>query len=141
MIGNSPLSIEENSEVTVGCETYEGSEWLRKLITLTNVDRSLVMFFDMTTYERIRESTSGILSYNVQSEHIKTVRMLKYRNVIIKVFSRSVVGWAGYPSRRDGGHSSDDKQFLLLHLKASSILILVEAGTRCCRPKGWPYSG
>ena len=42
MIGDSPLTVDENVDVSVLCVTYEGTEGLWELLTKTNVDHSLV---------------------------------------------------------------------------------------------------
>jgi hypothetical protein len=82
MIGDSPVLADERGEVTVRRETNEGTKELLELLTKTKVDRSLVMSYDMMSYERMLESTSGHLSDNDSSGHIKTIRGPKYRDVI-----------------------------------------------------------
>lgn len=39
---DSSFSVEENSDFTVRCVKYDGTEGLWELLTMTNVDRSLV---------------------------------------------------------------------------------------------------
>ena len=42
MIGDTPLTVYENSKVTVGGVTYEGTEGLWELLTETNVDNHMI---------------------------------------------------------------------------------------------------
>jgi hypothetical protein len=87
MIGDTPLSVEENGDVTVLGVTYEGTEGLSDLLTKTNIDRSLFTTNDMRSYKYILEPTNGHLSYNDSSGHIKTPRGPNYRDVISKMFT------------------------------------------------------
>lgn len=64
MIGDSPLSVDENGDVTVRGETYEGTEGLWELLTKTKVNRSLFTPHEMRSYKLILESTSGHLNDN-----------------------------------------------------------------------------
>jgi hypothetical protein len=70
-IGDSTISVEANRDVTIRCETYEGTEGLWKLLTKTRVDRSLITPYDMTSYKRVHESTSEHLNDN---DHWKTLK-------------------------------------------------------------------
>lgn len=51
MIGDSPLSVDEHSDVTIRGLTYEGTEGLWEILTKTNVDCSLVTPYDMRSYK------------------------------------------------------------------------------------------
>jgi hypothetical protein len=53
VIGDSPLSVDENGDVTVLGVTYDGTEGLWELLTRVNVDRSLVTPHDMRSYKHI----------------------------------------------------------------------------------------
>jgi len=86
MIGDSPLTVDENGYVSVLGVLYEGTVGLWELLTKMNVDQSLVKPYDMRSYKRILESTNGHLSDNDASGHIKTLRGPKYRDVISKLF-------------------------------------------------------
>ena len=86
MIGDSPLTVDENGDVSLLGVTYEGTEGLWELLTKTNVDQSLVTPYDMRSYKRILESTNGHLSDNYASRHIKTIRGTKHRDVISELF-------------------------------------------------------
>jgi hypothetical protein len=86
MIGDLPLTVDENGDVPVLGVTYEGTEGLWELLTKTNVDQSLVTPYDMRLCKRILESTNGHLSDNDASGHIKILRGPKYRDVISKLF-------------------------------------------------------
>jgi hypothetical protein len=86
IIGDSPLSVDEDGDVTVLGVTYEGMEGPWELLTKTNIDRSLVTPKDRRSYKHIVESTNGHLIDNDSSGHIKTFRGPKYRDVISKLF-------------------------------------------------------
>jgi hypothetical protein len=60
MIGDSPLKVDENGDVSVLGVTYEGTEGLWELLTETNVNQSLFTPYDMRSYKSILESTKGI---------------------------------------------------------------------------------
>jgi hypothetical protein len=85
-IGDSRVTMDEAGDVTVLGVTYEGTTGLWKLLANTDVDRSLVTLGDMVSYKRILESTSGNLSDNDPSGHIKPTRGPTYRAVISKLF-------------------------------------------------------
>ena len=97
MIRDSPISVDENSDVTVRGLTYKGTKELWEILTKKNVDRSLITVYDMRSYKRILESTSGNLSDNDSSGYIKTIRAPKYTDVISKPFptisKRDSCGW------------------------------------------------
>jgi hypothetical protein len=86
VIGDSRTSFDEAGDVIVRGVTYDGTTGLWEMLTKTDVDRTLVTPEDMTSYKLILESTSGHLSDNDPSGHIKTVRAPKYRNVISTLF-------------------------------------------------------
>jgi hypothetical protein len=46
MIGDSPLSVGENGNVTITGVSYEGTEGFWELLTKTNIDRSLITPYD-----------------------------------------------------------------------------------------------
>jgi hypothetical protein len=53
MIGDSPLTVDENGDVYILCVTYDGTEGLWELLTKMNFDQSLVTPYDMRSYKRI----------------------------------------------------------------------------------------
>jgi len=78
MVGNSPLSVDENNNVTERGVNEDSTEGLWEFLTKTNVDRSLAMPYDMPSNKRILESTNGHLTDNDRSGHINTFRGPKY---------------------------------------------------------------
>jgi hypothetical protein len=84
MVVESPLSVEENSDVNVRGVTYEGSDGLWEFLTKTNIDRSLVTPHDIRSYKRVLHSMSGHLSEIKRSGLTKTIRYSMYRDVIQK---------------------------------------------------------
>jgi hypothetical protein len=99
MTGDSPVTMGENGDVTVRGVTYEGTEGLWELPIKTKVDRSLVMRY-MMSYKRILDSTSGHLSDNDPSGHIKTVRVPKYRDITSKLFPTEIRSWSRVSRQR-----------------------------------------
>ena len=72
MIGDTQLTLDENSNVNVRDSSYEGTDVLWELLTKFNCDRSLVTPHDLRSYTRILESTSVQLNNNDRSEYIQT---------------------------------------------------------------------
>ena len=97
-----------------------------ELLTKTNVNRSLVTPDDMRTYKSILELTSGHLSGNDPSGHIKTTRGPKYRDVISELFPTE-------SRRRRGSHRQQwtpYRQWTDYITSLATILILVAAKSR-----------
>ena len=82
MVGESPMTVEENFDVNVRGVTYEGSNGLWEFLTKTNIDRSLVTPHDVRSYKRVLHSMSEHLSEIKRVGLIKTIRCSMYRDVI-----------------------------------------------------------
>ena len=81
MVGDSPLSAEENSDVNVRGVTYEGSDGLLEILTETNIDWPLVTPYDMRSYKSLLNSLSGHLRENLTGR-IKTIQVSMHRDII-----------------------------------------------------------
>ena len=82
IVGESPMTVEVNSDVNVRGVTYEGSNGLWEFLTKTNIDRSLVTPHDVRSYKRVLHSMSEHLSEIKRVGLIKTIRCSMYRDVI-----------------------------------------------------------
>jgi hypothetical protein len=87
MIGDFPLSVDENRDVTVLGFTYEGTEGL---LIRVNLNRSLVTPNDMPSYKRILESTNRRLSDNDPSGHTQIIGVPKYSDIKIVPYREHV---------------------------------------------------
>ena len=85
-IGNSVVTIDQDSNVIIHGVPYRGTKGLFELLTRKRVDRSLVTDRDMNSYRGILKETYGHLEDNDPSGGIKTTRGAKYKDIISKLF-------------------------------------------------------
>ena len=88
MIGDLPISVDDESNVVIRGETFRGTKGLWELLTKKRVNESLITKADLNTYKRILILTNGHLENNEPSSNIKTTRGAKYNEVISKLFPR-----------------------------------------------------
>jgi hypothetical protein len=55
MIGDSPVTVDEDGDVTVSGVTYEGTDGLWELLTKNKVEQLPIMQVHMNAYKRILE--------------------------------------------------------------------------------------
>ena len=96
MIGNSPVTVDENGNINIHGETYRGTLGLWELLTKKNVNQSLVTKKDLGTYKKILELTNEHLENNESFNKIKTTRGTKYKTVISKLFASRPIRWTSY---------------------------------------------
>ena len=85
-IGNSLVTIDQDSNVNIQGVPYRGTKGLFELLTRKKVDMSVVTPRDMKSYRAILEATHGHREDNDPSGGIKTTRGAKYKDVISKLF-------------------------------------------------------
>jgi hypothetical protein len=88
MLGNSPVSVDAQSNVIVHDKLYRGTAGLWELLTRKKVNQSLITTDDLRTYKKLLEMTSAHLENNEPRGNIKTTRGTKFK-VIAKLFSQT----------------------------------------------------
>ena len=99
MIGNSPLTVDEESNVIIHGETFKGTAGLWELLTRKNVNKSLTTEKDLSMYKRILQLTNAHLENNQSFNKIKTTRGSKFKAVISQLFppkKRGLPRWTSY---------------------------------------------
>ena len=96
MIGNSPVTVDEQGDIIIHGERYKGTAGLWELLTKKNINQSLVTKRDLGTYKNILELTNAHLENNESFNRIKTTRGTKYKTIISKLFASKPVRWTEY---------------------------------------------
>ena len=99
MIRNSPLTVDENSNIIIHGETFKGTAGLWELLTRKNVDKSLTTKQDLNTYKLILQLTNAHLEDNQSFNKVKTTRGSKFTTVISQLFppkKRGLPRWTSY---------------------------------------------
>jgi hypothetical protein len=89
MIGNAPLSVDNDSNITIYGKQYNGTKGLWELLTRKNVDKSVVTAHDMKTYKGILQLTNAHLEEFEPSGNIQISKGSKFKDVISKLFPQS----------------------------------------------------
>lgn len=89
MIGDSPVAVDDRSDITVQGKRYKGTPGLWEVLTRKNVKHSITTTHDLKTYKRILELSSGHLENHDPSGNIKTTRGTKFKEVVSKLFPHS----------------------------------------------------
>ena len=87
MIGNSPVTVDEDGEINIHGERYKGTAELWELPSLKNIDQSLMTKKDLGTYKKILELPNAHLENNESFNKIKSTRGTKYKKIISKLFA------------------------------------------------------
>jgi len=86
MIGDSPVLIDSNSNLTIKGIKFEGTDGLWQLLTLKNVDPNSVDQHDLQTYKSILELTNGHLDKYTAGNAHNVTGGVKYKKVIARLF-------------------------------------------------------
>jgi hypothetical protein len=89
MIGNSPLSVDNDSNTTIYGRHYNGTKGLWEILTRKNVYKSVVTAHYMKTYKSILQLTNVHLEEFEPSGNIQITKGSKFREVIAKLFPQT----------------------------------------------------
>ena len=89
MIGNSAVSVDETSDVTINRKRFRGTEGLWELLTIKNVDRDVITTSELKRYHHIVEMTNAHLVEYEPGGDIQISRVSKFTKVISKLFPQN----------------------------------------------------
>jgi len=89
MIGNSAVTVDDTSDITVNDKRFRGTKGLWELLTRKKVDTKLISTNDLKRYKNILEMTSAHLVGYEPGGDIQISRGPKSVNVISKLFPQS----------------------------------------------------
>jgi hypothetical protein len=89
MIGNAPLSVDNESNFTIYGKQYTGTKVLWELLTRKNVNKNIVTTRDMKTDKGILQLTNAHLEGYEPSGNIQISKGSKFKDVISKLFPQS----------------------------------------------------
>lgn len=99
MIGDSPLTVDENGDIIIHGETFKGTVGLWELLTRKDVNTKLTTKKDLSTYKKILQLTNAHLEDNKLHNKIKTTRGSKFKTIISQLFPQKKLGlprWTSY---------------------------------------------
>ena len=99
-IGNSNVTVDNMSNITLKGKQFKGTEDLWKLLTRKNIDYDSIDKNELQKYKTILEMTNAHLEGYKAGSNIQTSRGIKFRNVIAKLFPEAKVAtrqkWVTY---------------------------------------------
>ena len=100
MIGNSPVEVDNNSNVHIKQREFKGTQGLWELLTRKRVDKKVVTDNDLEQYKTILELTNAHLQQYRPDADINVTRGLKFKEVISQLFPASRQSEAGVLASR-----------------------------------------
>jgi hypothetical protein len=99
-IGNSNVTVDNMSNITIRVKQSKGKEHLWNLLTRKNIDYDSINKNEIQKYKIILEMTNAHLEGYKAGSNIQTSRGIKFRNGIAKTFPEAKVAtrqkWATY---------------------------------------------
>jgi hypothetical protein len=89
IIGNSVVSMDESSDITINGKRFRGTKGLWELLTRKNVNTDVITTRDMKRYKHILEMTNVHLVEYEPGGDIQISRGSKFAKVIPKLFLQS----------------------------------------------------
>ena len=104
MIGDSQLTVDEDSDITIKGKDFRGTQGLWELMTRRNVQWDIITTDDLKAYKKILLLTNGHLTGYEPDGNIHISFGKKFRDVIAKLFSPQTRQRRGIESalRRNG---------------------------------------
>jgi len=88
MIGDSPVFLDPDDNVTIKGTVFRGTEGLWVLLTRKNVNTQLIGKEDLMTYKKILILTNAHLTRYQIGDNINITRGKKFREVIAPLFAK-----------------------------------------------------
>jgi hypothetical protein len=101
MIGDSPVDVDENSDVHIKKQVFPTTKGLWELLTRKRVNKKLITAKDLKQYKKILELTNAHLEGYDRDANINVTTGLKFKEVISKLF----------PSARQKGAELASRQY------------------------------
>jgi hypothetical protein len=89
MIGDSAVTVDSRSDITIHNKTFRGTKGLWELLTCKKMDEALVSTTDLKRYKNILEMTNAHLEGYEPGGDIQISRGQKFVNVISKLFPQT----------------------------------------------------
>jgi hypothetical protein len=89
MIGDAPLTVDRESNITIYGKGYRGIRGLWELLTHKKVNKEIVSTQDMKAYKNILELTNAHLEGYEPSGNIQITKGTKFKDVISKLFPQT----------------------------------------------------
>ena len=86
MIGDSKVSVDRDSNITIKGKHFRGTQGLWELLTSRKVQRDKLMTDDLRAYKKILLLTNGHLTGYVPDGYIHISYGTKFRDIIFTVF-------------------------------------------------------
>ena len=86
MVGDSILTVDDTSDISINGRHFKGTRGLWELLTRKNVNRGVVIADDLKRYKKILHLTNAYLQGYKPGGNVHTSRGPKLREVISKLF-------------------------------------------------------
>jgi hypothetical protein len=87
MIGDSPVDVDENSDVHIKKQVFPATKGLWELLTRKRVNNKLITAEDLKQYKKILELTNAHLERYDRDSNINVTTGLKFKEVVSKLLS------------------------------------------------------
>ena len=100
MIGDSPVSIDPDGNITIKGRVFRGTEGLWEMLMSKNVNTQLVGKEDLKKYKKILILTNAHLTRYQPGDNFNITRGKKFRDIIAPLFAKPKGGGVESPLRR-----------------------------------------